>query len=180
MTMSSNLKRMWVLNCIIINGFVLLLILHKLNFGVAIMMVRNLKWHFQTSILLTKNLWRSKCKCFSSYIVRVLRKGPLKAWTSFAFRWWEDISFVNSKHRLLFSEIVEYDYIVILKYVSVFVCFLLFPFLQTKYCLNGLEETVLYILWKQAFWEYKCIKLQWRRKQFPNLIHSSIFPRAIR
>ena len=53
--------------------------------------------------------------------------------------------------RLLFMVVVEYDYIVILKYISVFVCFLLFPLLQTKYCLNGLEETVLYILWKQAF-----------------------------
>ena len=33
----------------------------------------------------------------------------------------EDISFVNNKHSLLFNAVVEYDCIVILRYVSVFV-----------------------------------------------------------
>ena len=33
----------------------------------------------------------------------------------------EDISFGNNKHSLLFNAVVEYDCIVILRYVSVFV-----------------------------------------------------------
>lgn len=79
-------------------------------------------------------------KCLRSNIFRVLCKSTYERKSKLLLLSMRDINFVNNKHSLLFNTVVEYDCIIILKYVCLCIYFFCFHYQRLNIVWMALKQ----------------------------------------